>query len=231
MVDCAERDPLKEVLASKCYWCASTKSAERSDGKLLTCGGCRTSKYCSKDCQKKHWTTVHKLECAGKANTRQKFKNSPASVQVMGKSMKSWSNRAMPAFASLATKLLPEDNFHALHNVVQLYLRYDESKRGIEFLLAEKMSIEELRRRGDDALLEKVQHEWRMWKCGVQGNEPAVLIIFALFAAGGPGSDEPIGERYLVQNVAPMLMSSQSLLRSLQFVKGDPIRFIKAVSK
>lgn len=31
--------------------------------KLLQCSGCESLRYCSTSCQKKHWRTIHKLEC------------------------------------------------------------------------------------------------------------------------------------------------------------------------
>lgn len=48
--------------AGECYntYCKNTKS---SDGaQLLNCAGCKKARYCSKDCQKQHWTD-HKLYC------------------------------------------------------------------------------------------------------------------------------------------------------------------------
>ena len=35
-------------------------------GNLQWCAGCRTVKYCSTACQKKHWKTGHKRECTKK---------------------------------------------------------------------------------------------------------------------------------------------------------------------
>ncbi|TMW60214.1 hypothetical protein Poli38472_000256 [Pythium oligandrum] len=37
-------------------------SADNPDGKLMKCGGCRTTQYCSRQCQKKAWKE-HKTEC------------------------------------------------------------------------------------------------------------------------------------------------------------------------
>ncbi|KAJ0401195.1 hypothetical protein P43SY_007614 [Pythium insidiosum] len=37
-------------------------SAENPEGKLMKCGGCKSTQYCSRQCQKKAWKT-HKTEC------------------------------------------------------------------------------------------------------------------------------------------------------------------------
>lgn len=37
-------------------------TADNPEGKLMTCGGCRSVAYCSRECQKKAWTK-HKAEC------------------------------------------------------------------------------------------------------------------------------------------------------------------------
>ncbi|KAF2105335.1 hypothetical protein BDV96DRAFT_377107 [Lophiotrema nucula] len=42
--------------------CATCRAGEKAGSKLLVCGGCKDRKYCSKDCQKKHWKT-HKAFC------------------------------------------------------------------------------------------------------------------------------------------------------------------------
>ena len=43
----------------KCGYCAAT---EKDDGKTLFRCPCKTSYYCSKKCQRKHWK-VHKIDC------------------------------------------------------------------------------------------------------------------------------------------------------------------------
>ncbi|DAZ97381.1 TPA: hypothetical protein N0F65_003404 [Lagenidium giganteum] len=37
-------------------------SADNPEGKLMTCSGCRSAEYCSRECQKKAWKK-HKVEC------------------------------------------------------------------------------------------------------------------------------------------------------------------------
>ena len=49
----AGKDPL---LTNKCDNCF------RTDKKLLNCGSCRLTKYCSRECQREHWKG-HKLTC------------------------------------------------------------------------------------------------------------------------------------------------------------------------
>ncbi len=46
-----------EVLPCRCFSCQ-----EESDS-LLLCASCQQAKYCSKECQKKHWKKQHKMEC------------------------------------------------------------------------------------------------------------------------------------------------------------------------
>ena len=40
---------------------------------ILTCSRCRTAKYCSKQCQEKHWK-VHKLQCTDSNKHSDNFK-------------------------------------------------------------------------------------------------------------------------------------------------------------
>jgi hypothetical protein len=43
-----------------CGWCFKSKIQDNIQ--LLTCGKCMTTKYCSKVCQKNHWS-IHKSIC------------------------------------------------------------------------------------------------------------------------------------------------------------------------
>ncbi|GLE06253.1 hypothetical protein PINS_up015495 [Pythium insidiosum] len=47
-----------------CDQCGVTQrfSAENPEGKLMKCGGCKSTQYCSRQCQKKAWKT-HKVDC------------------------------------------------------------------------------------------------------------------------------------------------------------------------
>jgi hypothetical protein len=42
--------------------CANAVCESGQSDKLLTCAGCKSVKYCSKDCQKQDWKT-HKIPC------------------------------------------------------------------------------------------------------------------------------------------------------------------------
>jgi hypothetical protein len=59
-------------LAKICAFCNQVETAKDS---FKTCSACKTSIYCSKYCQKKHWKSVHKELCGtfkGYDNTQQK---------------------------------------------------------------------------------------------------------------------------------------------------------------
>ena len=46
--------------STRCSACGKT---ETKTAKLKLCNGCRSTKYCSKDCQKRAWKEGHKLAC------------------------------------------------------------------------------------------------------------------------------------------------------------------------
>lgn len=60
----------------KCWWCdkedtttpstcvpAAEASAATGPNELKKCMACKMARYCSKDCQKKHWKQIHKRTC------------------------------------------------------------------------------------------------------------------------------------------------------------------------
>src|SRR5260221_10863486 len=49
------------ILATCCFICANSSTTHT----LFYCSGCRNVRYCSKECQKKHWPE-HKEECKTK---------------------------------------------------------------------------------------------------------------------------------------------------------------------
>ncbi len=50
-----DRNMAKFDPRTMCAWCSKTSSS--------VCTRCKESKYCSKDCQKKHWKAGHKSVC------------------------------------------------------------------------------------------------------------------------------------------------------------------------
>jgi hypothetical protein len=46
---------------NECSGCGAT--ADKNGAAVLDCGGCHKRKYCSKECQKQHWTHAHKKFC------------------------------------------------------------------------------------------------------------------------------------------------------------------------
>jgi hypothetical protein len=56
-----------------CATCGATKKDGK--GELLVCGRCRDRKYCSKECQKRHWK-MHKVICTKPADQMEKFMQS-----------------------------------------------------------------------------------------------------------------------------------------------------------
>ncbi|TFK78615.1 hypothetical protein K466DRAFT_68043 [Polyporus arcularius HHB13444] len=66
-------DNFPEVLSAsslsalrRCHHCGSSADTEGENFRLRRCGGCRTSRYCSKDCQKADWVK-HSLNTAQNA--------------------------------------------------------------------------------------------------------------------------------------------------------------------
>ena len=56
--------------------CATCGASEKKDGgELLACGRCQDRKYCSKECQKRHWK-MHKIICMRPADQMAKFMQS-----------------------------------------------------------------------------------------------------------------------------------------------------------
>ncbi|KAI9025463.1 hypothetical protein DFJ74DRAFT_717798 [Hyaloraphidium curvatum] len=60
LLSLAIRDDRKESGISACAYCEAYSGNERAD--LLRCSACRSVRYCSKECQRKHWPN-HKKIC------------------------------------------------------------------------------------------------------------------------------------------------------------------------
>ena len=54
----------RQQVPQMCAVCTATVA--HGGGKLLKCAGCKTVRYCSTDCQKRHWRSQHKEECTRK---------------------------------------------------------------------------------------------------------------------------------------------------------------------
>jgi MYND finger len=70
---------LKEVVVKFLNWdtCACC-NAHGSNAKVRLCKACKTVRYCSRECQKRHWRMGHKVDCQGvdklrKARTKPAF--------------------------------------------------------------------------------------------------------------------------------------------------------------
>lgn len=51
--------PVETTADSTCAFCGPCETKTFA----LLCGRCSSVKYCSKDCQRKHWKAGHKQEC------------------------------------------------------------------------------------------------------------------------------------------------------------------------
>lgn len=54
-----------EAGTNRCTHCGAVEKV--GIAKLRSCAGCNTARYCNKACQKAHWKSSHKTECAGAA--------------------------------------------------------------------------------------------------------------------------------------------------------------------
>ncbi|XP_019619781.1 PREDICTED: ankyrin repeat and SOCS box protein 11-like isoform X1 [Branchiostoma belcheri] len=93
--DCARREMLQLILRamnSKLLRCCNPtcgKPGLRS--KLKLCGQCKMTRYCSRDCQKQHWTVGHKKSCGHDA-----YRDAgPSPFEKMFKKMKRETSTAM----------------------------------------------------------------------------------------------------------------------------------------
>ncbi|PNW71186.1 hypothetical protein CHLRE_16g694202v5 [Chlamydomonas reinhardtii] len=53
--------------------------------RMMRCGSCREARYCSRDCQRKHWSAEHKASCAGRKEQEKAKKEEAAAVKTEAK--------------------------------------------------------------------------------------------------------------------------------------------------
>lgn len=59
----------KRFPSGACSGCGATEG--KNGGELLSCGGCRKHRYCSKECQREHWKLAHKKFCKEEAEEKE----------------------------------------------------------------------------------------------------------------------------------------------------------------
>eukprot|EP01083_Nonionella_stella_P170999 583202_1 len=63
--DLKEEDPPSlEYAENECAWGACPNSSNIPMPKLKRCKGCKSTYYCGKSCQKRHWNSRHRLNCS-----------------------------------------------------------------------------------------------------------------------------------------------------------------------
>eukprot|EP01083_Nonionella_stella_P208972 757953_1 len=63
--DLKEEDPPSlEYAENECAWGACPNSNNIPMPKLKRCKGCKSTYYCGKSCQKRHWNSRHRLNCS-----------------------------------------------------------------------------------------------------------------------------------------------------------------------
>ena len=63
--------------------------------KMLTCGGCKSFRYCCRNCQKKDWRNSHRLICTKENIRRELFKTTEACVNILTVSCIDWNTDVM----------------------------------------------------------------------------------------------------------------------------------------
>ena len=61
--------------------CTNCRQVPIPPDKLRNCGGCLIPKYCSKDCQRAHWKSIHKYVCPDWRDFRKEYKESVAALR------------------------------------------------------------------------------------------------------------------------------------------------------
>eukprot|EP01083_Nonionella_stella_P170998 583201_1 len=63
--DLKEEDPPSlEYAENECAWGACPNSSNIPMPKLKRCKGCKSTYYCGKSCQKRHWNSLHRFNCS-----------------------------------------------------------------------------------------------------------------------------------------------------------------------
>ena len=56
-------EKIERFLRKECACCWNSPNSTDANDQFKRCARCKSTWYCSKDCQAKHWNTVHKSEC------------------------------------------------------------------------------------------------------------------------------------------------------------------------
>ncbi|KAI0688304.1 hypothetical protein C8T65DRAFT_589623 [Cerioporus squamosus] len=85
----------------RCYHCGRSSQTEGENFRLRRCGGCMTSRYCSKDCQKADWNK-HKIHC----RTTVEFAAEPETATAINEELQSLGFSSFHGFAEAFTEFL-----------------------------------------------------------------------------------------------------------------------------
>jgi len=76
-VECADLDRLRQ-----CSFCGKMLMSMLRNVKLMSCGVCKATHYCNRECQKKDWKLVHKMIC-GPTSVIQDLETSQMCVRIL----------------------------------------------------------------------------------------------------------------------------------------------------
>ena len=82
-------------MASGMSQCDSCGAVRMGLPKMLTCGGCKSFRYCCRNCQKEDWRNSHRLICTKENIRRELFKTTEACVNILTVSCVDWNTDVM----------------------------------------------------------------------------------------------------------------------------------------